>query len=643
MENTLLISSNSSFNFKTFDEEDEKDTFPSAILDELNIPKNEPDWKFITYTWLPEEAHDYFIKSQHRIYSYSTYCFYQGIRYEYGIKTRINKQKALFFYIKSGSMNNYLALYRLFFIFCSKSISIQFNLKRDIDFGILCLIKSICYIDITMEINKVDPVLNLLPIIKTYDIDHIKIVSLLVKMRKNQILPYEESEVWFLSLYLKLNFSSSITNFKNTFEKLEKLALERRHFEICYKIASIYSNPPNDIFNKNEKVTFDLFAYLRKVKYWKSYFSFTKFLEENKKEWSKYFSIDIYKEVKNFNIQFYCNKISENKQEIYLNSGVILNNSFNFFITGSIISIVICFEIISKIILKTNGVFLNEMNDFYLKIIFDFCQIDKRKWVMTYIDYDVYVLFYIIQSYFYFKGIIVKKDINKAIEILETSFEDKKSIKNYRKALYYLSKYYKIIGKTDVSEYFMFKSLKIYLLSCEFPYHFYILGRIFMKGIENYLLKDKEFALVCFKEGGYYNDNSYLINSLYSKKCQDFLVKNLNYDIEKDNDYIIDDYFINNDDNSKEKEKDSERTKKKKENHQKFLKLKASIQEKYIDDNEICILCFSNFRQIIFTPCGHKNICYLCFEKLNPKKVFVDLKCPYCNKKDSGFINDFHI
>ena len=45
----------------------------------------------------------------------------------------------------------------------------------------------------------------------------------------------------------------------------------------------------------------------------------------------------------------------------------------------------------------------------------------------------------------------------------------------------------------------------------------------------------------------------------------------------------------------------------------------------------ICIICGKSQTQVIFSPCGHKCVCDLCYQKEKEKKKMD--KCPYCNDK----------
>ena len=45
----------------------------------------------------------------------------------------------------------------------------------------------------------------------------------------------------------------------------------------------------------------------------------------------------------------------------------------------------------------------------------------------------------------------------------------------------------------------------------------------------------------------------------------------------------------------------------------------------------ICIICGKSQTQVIFSPCGHKCVCDLCYKKEKEKKKMD--KCPYCNDK----------
>ena len=52
-----------------------------------------------------------------------------------------------------------------------------------------------------------------------------------------------------------------------------------------------------------------------------------------------------------------------------------------------------------------------------------------------------------------------------------------------------------------------------------------------------------------------------------------------------------------------------------------------SIRNLFItDDDDLCVVCYSNLPDITFYPCGHDNCCSVCYERLNGK-------CPYCRSE----------
>ncbi|MCG8430987.1 MAG: RING-HC finger protein [Candidatus Omnitrophica bacterium] len=51
-----------------------------------------------------------------------------------------------------------------------------------------------------------------------------------------------------------------------------------------------------------------------------------------------------------------------------------------------------------------------------------------------------------------------------------------------------------------------------------------------------------------------------------------------------------------------------------------------SIRNLFIidDDDELCTICYTNFSNITFYPCGHDNCCESCYMRLENRR------CPYC-------------
>lgn len=734
----------------------------------------EPNWKFLI-DWLPKSAIDYYFKNLERIYSTSQLMFIKGVINEYGIKCPINYNKALYFYDKSLSYNNQLALFKMYHIYSKEKYASQFEVKVDIDLAVYCLIKSVCYSDVLPEIVKIDPIMKLVDIINQRDRDYSRTKQLLIKMNKvnnNSNLVSTEIENKFLLTYVQLNFCTSIIEFHNNMAKLADIAKINRHFEACFKMACLYYYPPqNDLSKKNIPEALELMHYLFENKYWKSYYSYFKILEDLKEfEKLKVFSKELLLEVKQFSLQFYCSYLCRDRENFYNNAYELLEYSFLLFLNGSIMSSIVCFEILSQVCMKNkitdrtildkinenyydnesvivfsriNENIINGINDgkdkdlayttnninssnnlsntdinkrkykmnsnknikevsekhsphhkkkntlnenindnrnssilnlnesimfhsshskkdrntsninfelgnnneikseyykqkilFYSQVIFEFCVLnDNKKWLYELVDYDIYVLFYVIKSYYYYRGIYVEKNIPKAISIIEESLLDKKSYKNYRKGFYYLGKLYKQLNYKEKSDYYFFRTFKIYLLSSEFPYHYYLLGKFYFTGIDSHLKRDIKKSIFFLNLGKYFKDNNYFINVLYSKKCESKL------------DYYrkIDSEFSNVYDAEEEKIKIRGEIKLEDDTDKNILKsleeTKIGLIMDIIEEKEVCFLCVANFRQIIFYNCGHKHICLTCFDKIK-NSTGTAKKCPICNAESSIFIND---
>ena len=59
-----------------------------------------------------------------------------------------------------------------------------------------------------------------------------------------------------------------------------------------------------------------------------------------------------------------------------------------------------------------------------------------------------------------------------------------------------------------------------------------------------------------------------------------------------------------------------------------ILSIVNSIRNLFItgdeDNDDLCVVCYVNLRNITFYPCKHDNCCERCYLQLTPKK------CPYC-------------
>jgi TPR repeat protein len=611
---TTNESINLSLSFQFLGKEKETSIFNSEDINLLDVHnKKEPDWRFMFFDWMPDKIKLYFNENIEKIYSHSNMLFIKGLKYEYGINNnnKINYKKAFSFYLSGAKLNNQYCLFKLFYILIDDNCYEKYNLYKDVDLAMFMLIKSASYNEAFLDINKIDPIIKLMYIIYYRDQELNRCRKLLEKMKYDQNvfnIPITETEFKYLYYFLKLNFCNRDYEFKDALKNLELISSEN-HLEATYKLACLYYNPIHkDICKKDPEKSLKLFTKLFSLGYSKSYCSFYKVCEEMKvTTYDVEEILKISKKLKNFSAQFYANYLSKNKDEILKNSSKIFKNFFRSFLYGNLISIVICFEIISQIYYKNLSEGDNFDHEYYLTLIFDF--VEKRRndqQLAKILDYDIMILFHQIYAYFYYKGILVKKDIKKSIEILESTFKDKKSFKNYRKVFYYLGKAYKKIGNVEKSEYFLKSTFDIYILLKEFPYHHYIVAKLFLKGTKH-IQKNIEYAYYFFSLGANYKENYFFINSFFSKKCENYLK----------NQYELKQIY-----------------------HQGELKMDL---DRFIDHNKVCIVCVTNFRQVIFSKCAHKILCFICYEKMLAKNENTCLKCPMCNQENTYCINTFEL
>lgn len=647
-----------------FTEEDLK------ILEKNN--KLEPDWMYMFFDWMSPNLREIYLKNLKKIYNQANLLFIKGLKCEYKYKFEKFKNfeknenlenygsdismkddypdslssftsstqncygdysTALEYYLQGAKTNNQYCLFKLFYILKNENLCLKFGLKKDIDLSIYFLVKASSYNESFLEINKIDPIIKLMHLIFFKDRDLKRITSLLNKIKnqtdnnqENLVRSYssinvhiDQLEFTYLSNYIKLNFSNTTIEFREAVKNLESIS--DSHPEACYKLGCLYYNPIHkDIISKDIQKCQKNFEKLFNNNYVKSYCSYYKILEEMK----TYDNIEEIlvksKKLKLFSAQFYANYLSREKNLIWYNSEKIFKSFYKSLMYGNVISIVICFEIFSQIFMKNSQI--NQENQLIDKSfiskykqqidsIFQFVK-EKRsdETLMKILDYDVFILFHQIYSYFYYKGIKVPKNIHKAIEILESTFADKKSAKNYRKVYYYLGKCYNKIGDLEKSNFYFKLSFDIYILLKEFPYHHYIVGKIFLKGLPGVLEKDISKCFHFFNMGCNYKENFYFINSLYSLKCGNYL--STHRELNENKEYLI------------------------------SQSMNFSI-DKFIKEERICIVCYSNYKQIIFTKCGHNCICYLCFERLNkPEENLLKVwKCPMCQQESESYINSF--
>lgn len=612
--------------------------------------KKEPDWRCMFFDWMTDSMKALYFPNLHQIYNQASLCFIKGLlnehKADYGKFLKPNKEgeyendyaKALDYYLLGAKLNNQYCLFKLFYILKDKSNSKKFGIKKNIDLSIFYLIKASSYNESFLDINKIDPIIKLMHIVYYRDKELNRIRKLLEKMKyvNNEMnILIDDSEYKYLFNFLRLNFCNRDYEFKDALFQLEQIC--DSHPESCYKLACFYYNPFHRIItSKNVEKSIALFKSLFDKNYTKSYCSYYKICEEQKLSDRIEDVLMSCKKMKSYASQFYANFLSRKKDDVFLNSQKIFKYFFNSLLYGNLISIVICFEIMSQIFLK-NMVSVNassekfDMNKYkpYLNAIFDFVSTKKNDQTMYKIlDYDILILFHQIHAYFYYKGIIVKKDVRKAIEILESTFADRKSIKNYRKVFYYLGKAYRKIGDYKKSNMYFKQTFEIYIMLKEFPYHHYIVAKLFLHGIPGIIGKNIVQSYYFFTLGATYKDNYYFINSFYSKKCMTYL--------QEDNELI--DFY------NKNKEEIDMSINLNNPAESKFFNFSL---DQFVNDENICIVCFSNFKQIIYVKCGHKSLCYLCFEKLSKNDLNLNKtatwKCPMCQQESNAYVNSFEV
>jgi TPR repeat protein len=566
--------------------------------------KKEPNWSFMFFDWLTESMKEIYQELIHKLYNSANLTFINGLISELGyFGTEINYPLALSYYIEGARLHNQYSFFKLFYIF--KDHYKVFNVEQDIDLAIFFLIKAACYNESFLDLNRIDPLQKLSMVITYADKDLTKSEQLLTRMKSYtniEGLCISDLEYSYIFRYLSLSFSSRVVDFKKALLSLEALAESRLHPEACYKLACLYYNPINtDICTRNVSKSIEIFNYLVEIGYSKVYCSFYKVCEEQKDLEKAEQLLLLSKKAKHFSAQFYANFLSRQRDEIIPNSAKIFKHFFRSFLYGNLISVVICFEIITQITVKQRNNIIFD-NEYYLGVIFEFVKSARRNEKFYQIlDYDVVILFFQIYAFYYYKGLLVEKDYNKAVKILTEPFEHEKSVKNYRKVFYYLSKIYRKLGMAEQYEFYLKKTFDIYILLKEFPYHHYLVGKVLFRG-SKFIKRNLEDAYFFFNMGASYKENFFFINSFYSKKCADFL-----------------------------------------HNHREVfagVQLPTKIDySKYTNEDEICHICCANVRQVIYKTCGHEYICLICFDKMNKnEKVY---KCPMCKQESDGIINTF--
>lgn len=698
----------------------------SINLDEIikeDVLINEPDWKLLMFEWMTPKIRSLFFANSNykKILTESNILFLEGLLYEHGLYGfEISIEKAFEKYNEGIKQDNQYCLYRLFFILTNDSSCQKFNLKRCSELALIFLIKSCAYNESYLDINRIEPIYKLNSILlqanksldylnkiienyktylRPYDFEESsdeeskhsesKEFNKQVKFNPNSVLKIkiDEIEVKYLHSFLLLSFPLNARNLKDALQKLGDISQD--HYEACFKLACIYYTPMyRDHINKDVQKSLKYFEFLESKNYTRSLCSYYKVCEEQKINDKIHTLILRAKNLRGYSSHFYANYLCRNRIDLDENKNKILKYFFKSLLFGNLISIVIVFEILTKLYIakfrrgnkkiEPNDTMINPKNSKkYIKNkrqIINYCDDSKNfgididymetnsihsdndnvyvdfsddecKGILKYnleneafwsyffknlgitlrnfmdliyefvskqkndenlnktLDYDVLILFFQIHAYYYYKGYLVEQDYKKSIEILVDTFKSGKSFKCYRKIFYYLAKSYKKIGNIDKYNYYMKKSFDIYILLSEFPYHHFIVAKTFLRGIKD-VPKNLDYAIHYFKLGQSYNDNNFFINTLYSQKCHYYLISTpeiINY---------VNTTAIN-----------SSRT----------------IIDHYVDSENVCIICYANFRQVRHSKCKHKFVCLLCYDKMHNKN-----QCPFC-KQISEAVNEFEI
>jgi len=714
-EQNLILEYNQNYNFMNLINLDE------IISEDILI--KEPDWKLLMFGWMTPKIRNLFFANSNykKILTESNILFLEGLLYEHGLYGfEMSIEKAFGKYNEGIKHDNQYCLYRVFFILTNDKHCEKFKLKQCSQLALIFLIKSCAYNESYLDINRIEPIYKLNSILlqanKSLDYFNTIIENYQSYLRPYDLIKYgneqseaeeksqnqikknfnpnsvlsikiDELEVKYLNSFLLLSFPLNIKNLKDALQKLEEISQD--HYEACFKLACIYYTPMyRDHIQKDIQKSLKFFEFLESKNYTRSLCSYYKVCEEQKIKDNLHTLILRAKNLRGYSSHFYANYLCRNRIDLEENKNKILKYFFKSMLFGNLISIVIVFEILTKLYISkfrrginkidTNDVIMNNLNskkifqkkknkikmcdddknfeididymetnsihsdnenvylDFsdeesqeilkynldneafwnyffrnlgiklrnFMELIYEFVSIQKNDENLNKtLDYDVLILFFQIHAYYHYKGYLVKQDYHKSIEIMEDTFKSGKSVKCYRKIFYYLAKSYKKIGNMEKFNFYMKKSFDIYILLSEFPYHHFIVGKTFLHGIHD-IPKNLDYAIHYFKMGFNYNDNSFFINTLYSQKCHHYLIKTPE---------IVS--YVNTT----------------------VLNSSRIIIDNFVDSENVCIICYANFRQVRHSKCKHKFVCLLCYEKMQNKN-----QCPFC-KQISEAINEFEI
>ena len=457
-----------------------------SIVNKINLEEilkkeifwEEPNWTLLMFDWMTDKIKELFFKNFKRILTDSNIFFLEGLLHEKGIQNHEQSfEKALESYKKGIKLDNQYCLYRLFYILINEDLSEKFNLKTNFELALIFLVKSCAYNESYLDINKIDPIYKLHAITSLINKNMNFITNIIQNYEsysdENLEIRLNEIEKKYLCSFLMLSFPTNVIILKESLVKLEEIADE--HMESCFKLACIYYTPMyRDHINKDIKKSLKYFEHLESHNYSRALCSYYKVCEEQKLNDKLNTLILQAKKLRGYSSHFYANYICRDRESLYENKNRILKYFFKSLLFGNLISIVIVFEILTKLYIQN----LKKVESDYMSFFLENIEIDLKTFmelilefvnekknnphIIKTLDYDVLILFYQIHSYFYYKGYIVEKNYEKAIEIMEQTFKDKKSIKCYRKIFYYLAKSYKKLGNMEKFNYFMKKSFDIF-------------------------------------------------------------------------------------------------------------------------------------------------------------------------------------
>ena len=553
-----------------------KKIFEKIDIAKLQTLDPSPNFELSIIRWLPRNYLEILLEMIRNDLMHPYFYFLKGILYEYGISYEKNLEKAKFLYLEGSKLKEPFCLYKLYYI-----IRDQKEIDIDIDQCFLYLVKGALYFDIDEDERFFfNPLSTLKNLWENGVILKEQILKLIQKYKSKSEEDCEYLECIFQYIYLE-----NSENKKEILTNIVKLA-KKDHYESDYFIG-------RQLYLKDENK--DALIYLEKciqINLIKSICLYSCIQYENKFTEKALYYAKIGSDYGDCKcLDFYGNMLVDEITFKRLNFTESFDTFLKQILYGDILGLDNAVFVLMKLLRKQKTVYHLEYSK-YSKILFDLSEA-IYKYSNNCIKNGKRIMFnllfgeqYYLLSYFYYKGVYVKKNKAYALELLIESERDE-TIKSKRMINYCIAKQYEKAKKFDEARDYYLKFFEaLEKIEEKSPKHYYYLAKFLYKS--KYVEKNIGKASYYIEKGIKFKfEFSYCLDIYYYKKCLSFkkVIQN---------------------------------------------EYQTMIKEIRIGrgDSSLCIICCEKPKESVFVPCGHKYCCYECGMKIiNTVNV-----CPICKK-----------